>query len=246
MDEILKLIITFLGGVAGSFVNVMAGGGSAITLGTLMLLGLDASVANGTNRIGLLVQNISGAVTYSYETKNDTKKSLYLGLLTVPGALLGSYLAVIVSDSLFENILSFVILFLIISIFIPTEKLLKTSKEPNKVLLYLGMFGIGLYGGFIQAGVGLLIIFVLKNLLQISLVQINMHKVYIVLTYTVPVLLIFGFTGNILAKYAIALALGTAIGAFLSVKVSVKKGDKAVKIVIAIVFVLMAIRFFAF
>ncbi|UMZ74335.1 sulfite exporter TauE/SafE family protein [Natranaerofaba carboxydovora] len=243
MDELLRMLLIFFAGVVASFVNVMAGGGSALTLATMMLLGVDAPVANGTNRIGLLVESTSGASTYAYELDKSIRESIILGLLTIPGAVIGAFLAVNISDDAFQNILSGVIIFVIISLFVPTDKIKKSSKEPSRYLLWLGMFIVGLYGGFVQAGIGFLIIFVLKYLKGISFVEINMHKVFIVLIYNIPILFLFGFTGNINYIYAISLALGSAIGAFISVKVSVRKGDRVVKFVIGLVLIAMAIRF---
>ena len=52
--------LVFVAGVAAGFVNVMAGGGSSLTLPALMLLGLDASVANGTNRLSIVTQSLAG------------------------------------------------------------------------------------------------------------------------------------------------------------------------------------------
>ena len=105
------------------------------------------------------------------------------------------------------------------------------------------MFVIGLYGGFIQAGVGFLIMAALRHLLHLDLVRINMHKVFIVLVYTVPVIFIFGFTGNINWLTALYMSGGYALGAWISAKVSISRGEKVVKIVLCIAILIMATRF---
>jgi hypothetical protein len=79
-------------------------------------------------------------------------------------------------------------------------------------------------------------------MLAMDMVAINMHKNLIVLFYTIPVLLIFGTTGNIRWAYAGVLALGNAMGAWLSVKVSVKKGEKIVRAALGAALSLMAIK----
>jgi len=245
MNEILIPIAIFGIGVVSSFINVMAGGGSVLTLGVMMLLGLDASVANGTNRIGIIASNISAIAAYKSEEFGNIKKSLSLGIFAIPGAIIGSLFAINISNQLFQRILSLVMILIIITLFLPKEKsqFKKGESKIRKFLVYPAMFFAGLYGGFIQAGVGFILMASLRHLTGMELVKINMHKIYVVFIYTIPVLFIFGFTQNIYWFYAFCLAMGNCAGAWLSVKVSVRKGDKTVKIILGVAIFIMAIKF---
>ena len=245
MEELIYPVLVFGAGFLSGIINVMAGGGSVITLGVLILLGMDPTVANGTNRIGLVVETGSGVLAFKSEKYSEAKKSLSFAVLTIPGALLGSYYAIKINDLWFQRILAVVMIFVLISLLLP-----KPAKEGGdseskwgKILIYPTMFVIGLYGGFIQAGVGFLIMASLRHLLHLDLVRINMHKVFIVLVYTVPVIFIFGFTGNINWLTALYMAGGYALGAWWSAKLSISKGEKAVKIVLCIAILIMATKF---
>ncbi|MBU2541230.1 MAG: sulfite exporter TauE/SafE family protein [Candidatus Omnitrophica bacterium] len=245
MNEIIHLIIVFSAGAIAGFINVMAGGGSVLTLGVMMLIGLDAPIANGTNRIGILAGAISGASAYNSEKLSNIKESFLLGIWTLPGAIIGSIFAINISNLLFQRILAGVMIFVVITLFRPIangQNSKEFSKGRNK-LIYPTMFLIGLYGGFIQAGVGFLIMFSLRHILGLSLTKINIHKVCIILLYTIPVIFIFGLTKNINWIYAVCLGLGSALGAWLSVKVSVKKGEGVIKIVLCVAILLMAAKF---
>ncbi len=250
MFEIIKYIAVFSAGFASAFINIMAGGGSVLTLGLLMFLGLDAAVANGTNRIGLFVENVSGVAAYLKEKPHGVSKSIIYGLCALPGAIIGSFFALNISNEIFQRILFGVMIFVIFSLMLPTSKVKSEGKssgirqKAGEIAIYPVMFLIGLYGGFIQAGVGFIIMLSVKYLLKLDLVEINRHKIIIVLVYSIPILLIFGLTRNIHWGYAIALGLGNLLGAWLSVKVSVKKGDKAVKAALCGAALLMAVRFF--
>jgi uncharacterized membrane protein YfcA len=247
MTAEFSYIAVFLAGFISSFINIMAGGGSALTLGILMLSGLDPAVANGTNRIGLLVAGLSGAAAYKSENLGNAKESLWFGLAALPGAVLGSIFAIQVDKVIFERLLALVIIFVAITLFIKPPVKYSSSRPGRKyarIWIYPVMFFIGLYGGFIQAGVGFLIMASLRHMLAMDLVTVNMHKNLIVLFYTIPVLFIFGLTGNIQWAYAGILALGNALGAWLSVKVSVKKGEKIVKAALGAALLLMAVKFF--
>jgi Sulfite exporter TauE/SafE. len=64
-------ILIFLSGIASGFLNVVAGGGSLITLPLLTMLGMGIDIANGTNRIAILLQNIV-AVRNFHKNKSFT------------------------------------------------------------------------------------------------------------------------------------------------------------------------------
>ena len=246
MNEILAFVCVFAAGLSAGFLNVMAGGGSAITLGVLILLGFDSSVANGTNRIALFAQNISAVTSFRRKKYSEFPLSFKLSLFTLPGALLGSIYAVNISHVMFQRILAGVMIFILVTLLLPKSGNSGSGDREGKarLLVYPAMFGIGFYGGFVQAGVGFIIMAALRHLMGLDLVRVNMHKVFIVLIYTVPILFVFGLTGNIDWVYALCLAAGNALGAWWSAKVSVVKGEKVVKVVLYVALGIMAVKFF--
>jgi len=237
-------ILLFVIGSAAGFLNVFAGGGSSLTLPALIFLGLDASVANGTNRIAILVQNLSAVHSFKQEKFFESKLSVKLALLTLPGAIVGAVAAVKISDETFETILGTVMIGVIISLLIPMPKQDDVSSRTKlkTIPMYLSMFVIGFYGAFIQVGVGFLLMAALHYLLKLDLVRVNMHKVFIVLIFTVPALILFILTNNINWQMAISLSLGNAVGAWWSAKVSVRKGEKFIKMILIVAVLIMALK----
>ena len=182
-----------LGAVAG-FINVMAGGGSTLTLPALIFLGLTPGEANGTNRVAILIQNISAVASFKKEKYSQFGVSWRLALFTLPGAIIGAIAAVKISDVLFQNILGVVLIGVAISMILPKSSITVEKNQTAKNIpakVFIAMFFVGFYGGFVQAGVGFLLMFVLHFLMRADLVRVNMHKVFIVLIYTVPAVLIF-------------------------------------------------------
>ena len=224
----------------------MAGGGSTITLGVMILMGMDASVANGTNRIGLMVESTSGVLAFRSEKYSAFGESFKLSLFTLPGAILGAVFAIRISNEQFQQILAVIMILILITLFIPKtnkNKTLSLEKKGKKYLIYPAMVLIGFYGGFIQVGIGFLLMGALRHLLNLDLVRVNMHKVFIVFVYTIPLLFVFGLTGNINWFYAFFLACGYAVGAWWSAKISIAKGEKAIKVILAIAILIMATKF---
>jgi hypothetical protein len=244
MDELLQLLLLFAVGSLAGFTNVMAGGGSAITLPTLIFLGLDGSVANGTNRLGILIQNFSAVLSFRQEKYAEFKLSLKLAAFALPGAIAGSIIAVNISDELFENILGYVMIAVIISMVFRKSNQKKKQGETlnhNSWFIYPAMFAVGLYGGFIQVGVGFVLMATIYHLMRVSLVHVNMHKVFIIFIYTIPALLVFIFTSNVNWKFGLVLAAGYASGAWWSAKVSVKKGEGIIRIVLIVLILIMSL-----
>ncbi|MCG8697299.1 MAG: sulfite exporter TauE/SafE family protein [Bacteroidales bacterium] len=242
MDEIYIAFILFFAGVAASFINMMAGGGSMITIGSMIMLGIDPQVANATNRIGVLVGTGTGAAAFKSEKFTDLKTSLLLGLCAIPGAILGAIYSINITSEQFQKVLAIVMILIIITMFIPKKKREQSGKSINKFLIYPAMVLVGIYGGFIQVGVGFLLMAALRHLMSYDLIRVNMHKVFVVLIYTIPVLVLFGLTGKINWMLAIVMSCGNALGSWISVKLSIKKGEKFVKIVLAVAIVLMAVK----
>jgi uncharacterized protein len=242
LNDFLSLLILFGVGIAAGFLNVSAGGGSTLTLPALIFLGLDASVANGTNRIAIIIQNIAAIYSFKKEKFHQFGLSLKLSMFTLPGVVIGAVVATRISDVLFEKILGIIMILIILSMIIPRKKI-KTDEKPGKLwMVYASMFGIGFYGGFVQVGVGFIIMAALYYLMRLSLVYVNMHKVFVVFVYTIPALVVFIVTDNVNWVLGLCLAAGNAIGGWWAAKFSVKGGEKFIKIVLMIAILIMALK----
>lgn len=245
--DLLHTILLFGIGLIAGFMNVFAGGGSTLTLPALIFLGLDSASANGTNRIAILIQNIFAMWGFQQEKVNQLKQSFFLALFTLPGAVLGAILAVRISDLWFQRILGVIMILIIITMFFPQSRNTERSAHEQgrkSILIYPALFGIGFYGGFIQVGVGFLLMAALYHVLKIGLVKVNVHKVAIVFIYTIPAILIFIITGNINWGLGLSLAAGNGAGGWLAARISVKGGEKIIRYILALAILIMAIKLF--
>ena len=245
MAEWWKLGLLFLVGSAAGFINVNAGGGSTLTLPALIFLGLDSALANGTNRVAILIQNIFAVSSFRRQKVHQFGESSKLSLITLPGAIIGALLSTRIADEWFQRILGIIMIGIVVSMFIPKANKKyqdSLSRAENRWLIYVVLFFIGFYGGFIQVGVGFLFMAALYHILKISLVYVNMHKVFIILIYTIPSLIVFAMTGNVNWGYGLMLAVGTACGGWFGAHASVKGGEKLIRYVLALAIVIMALK----
>ena len=167
-----------------------------------------------------------------------------MALFTLPGAIAGALVAVKISDQTFQTILGIVMIGIIISMIIPRSKIENFQNDNEKLSpwVYVSMLFIGFYGGFIQVGVGFIIMAALQYLMKINLVYVNMHKVFIVFIYTIPAIIIFIFTNNINWELGLSLASGNALGGWWAAKFSVKKGERIIKIILIIAVLIMSLK----
>ncbi|MCE0734141.1 sulfite exporter TauE/SafE family protein [Halomonas sp. G15] len=244
MTLIEALALLLIGTLAG-FINVLSAGGSMLTLPLLMFLGLPPQEANGTNRVSIALQSVSAVYNFFRAGARHVGLSLRLSVPAVVGSLVGAWLALRTGDALFEAILIVVMAGSALLMLLPQPRLDTRPLTPERLTpaIYLAMFGIGLYGGFIQVGVGILFIVVLYRMLKIDLAQVNVFKVLIVLVYTLPALVLFLVNDQVRWGYGLLLAAGSMTGAWLAVKVNVSpRGAFVVKWLTVAVIVAIILR----
>ncbi len=236
--------LIFGAGFLAGLMNVMAAGGSLLTLPVLMFLGLPAPLANGTNRVALLMQNITAVDAFRRKDIWNPIAGITLALATLPGAVVGALVAIRVPDDVFRVILAVVLIFAVFTMLWPRAagSPSSTPSPARRRWANVALFGVGFYGGFIQAGVGLLLIAVLCQLLGMSLVWANMYKVLIVGVYMIPAIAVFAFSDNIDWATGFILGLGSSAGALVSTHISVKGGERVIRYFIAAALILMALR----
>ena len=243
MPELLDVLLLFGVGLVAGVINVMAGGGSSLTLPVLILLGLDGATANGTNRVAIFFQNLFAASSFHREKVGRWRQSLVFGACTLPGALVGAFVAVRISDAWFQKILGVILIGVVLTMLIPRAKdRVTTAEGRGSWWVYPALVGVGFYGGFIQVGVGFLIMAALYHLLRLDLVFVNMHKVAIVLIYTIPALAIFAATGHVDWGLGLSLAAGNATGGWFSARLAVRGGERIVRYVLIVAVLILSLK----
>lgn len=245
MSEPLWYVLVFGAGLAAGVVNVMAGGGSLLTLPALMLLGMPAALANGTNRIGILVQNVVAVDHFRRRGVTGIGTGVRYALAALPGAVVGAIIAIEISDRVFRLILASVLVFSVVALLVPRRQPPPVPGEKSRRAgwpAYAAFAAIGFYGGFIQAGIGFVYLAVLHRLLRLDLIRANMLKLVITAVYTVPAFGVFIASGNVDWLAGAVLAAGSALGALVSARISMRGGERVIRVVVGLALVAMAIQ----
>jgi len=240
-----QLIILAGVGVVSGFLNILAGGGSLLTLPLLIFIGLPAAEANGTNRVAIVVQNLCALKSYKNSDVLSWKIALMCALPAIVGAIIGASLAVTIDEKLFRQVLAVVmLLMLVVTTIDPVKRFrqpIQQGERPPRWPMLLGFFIIGIYGGFIQAGVGFLILMV-TMIAGMDLVKGNVLKVVVILIFNLPAVLIFAWHGQVDWLLGSVLASGNAVGAMVAARLAVVKGHDWIRRVVTLVIVACAVR----
>jgi uncharacterized membrane protein YfcA len=244
--EWYHIIAVLAVGLSAGFINTVAGGGSSITLPMLMFLGLPPNVANGTNRIAILLQSMVGVGTF----RNSKVLNLNIGWrLSVPsafGALIGALLAVEVNDELMRWIIIFIMVAMLMLVIFKPEAWIKHNEGESVAktgwVQNITFFLIGFYGGFIQVGVGFLLLAGLVLGSGLDLVRANALKVMIVLVSTVIAVIIFWANNQVHLWMGLLLGAGSMAGAYAGAKFTIKGGSVYVRYSLIVMLVVMILK----
>ncbi len=245
-DFLINSIILFLVGLVAGTLNVIAGGGSLLSLPVMIFLGLPPTVANGTNRVAILIQNIGAS--WSFHRRGLVSREWLL--LAVPpavlGAVLGTVAAVHIGELEFQRVLAVILVAAALwSIWNPIQLQAEGNAELPEGLrrwaFIAAFFLIGVYGGFIQAGIGFILLAV-TSAAGFNLIRGNALKVTVVLAFTPLALVLFAWNGKVDWAMGFALAAGNFLGGLAGVHLQILKGHKWVRGVVTMVIVIFALR----
>lgn len=249
MEWYVYLAVIGVGTIAG-FINTLAGSGSLLTLPLLMFLGLPANIANGTNRVAILLQNVVGASSFRQQKILSFRQGLALGIPAAAGAIAGAQIAVNFNEVLMRRTIGGLLIIMFFLIIFKPDAWVKDRagevKSKQGILNAIIFFLIGIYGGFIQAGVGFFLLAGLVLSVGADLVKANALKVFIVMLYTIPALAVFLFHNQVNLKIGLILAVGNMTGAFIGSKVAISWGPKFVRYILLLAILFSSLKLLGF
>jgi hypothetical protein len=240
----LTVAALIVSGVFVGFINTLAGGGTIISLSLFMFLGLPANIANGTNRVAVILQNLTSVNEFRRRKVLDFKKANKLAIPTMLGAILGAQIASDINEAIFRKAVGVVMIVMMYFILTKPSQWLKGTEalmeKPVTWIQVVIFFVIGVYGGFVQVGVGYFILAGVVLGAGYDLVKANAIKVWIVLLYTPLALLVFILNDQVRWDFGLIHAIGNIIGAFVASRFAVSWGANFVRWFVIVVIVVFA------
>lgn len=246
------LVLLAAGFLAG-IINTLAGNGSVLTITALsMAAGLPIGIANGTNRVGITFQTLVGLRTFLKSRKTNFTGVWKIAIPTVLGSMLGAQAAVEVSGIkdgiLLSRIIGGVMIFMLFLVLKNPKKWVEENKNPRELHIFwliLIFFGVGFYGGFIQAGIGVIMLVVLMSATSYDLTNANAVKLLLVLLLNIPAFAIFIYNGQIEWIAGLTLSVTQMLGAMWAAKFAVghPKANYWIRAVLIGIIIIAIIRF---
>lgn len=222
-----------LGAVTAVF-NIAAGGGSMLTLPLLVEFGLTAQQANATNRIGVILQALAGASTFARGGTMPWRWVMWLMPSCWLGAIGGAWLSMVLDEAVFRRSVGAV--FVVLGIYLLWNRLQRGrgtrvpglaawvpavdfAQRPGWFYRF-AFVAIGLYGGFIQGGVGILMLTVMYVIGRGDVVRSNAMKTALIVGFTVPAMWMFARSGLIHWREGAALAVGGVVGGWAGARLA--------------------------
>lgn len=220
---LVEYTLLLLGGFAAGIINTLAGNGSAITLSLLIFMGLPADVSNATNRIGALAQTITAVFSLKRTPRTRVlfADSYWFFIPSIIGSVVGALIAVEIDPGLLKLIIGGIMLLLLITLVTNPKKwdiATDTSKNRKTWLNAFLVFLVAVYGGFIQMGIGIMLLSILVLIANYSLRDANIIKLILSLIFVMPAFFVFLYTGGMKWLPGVTLAVGQAIGAVIGAR----------------------------
>jgi uncharacterized membrane protein YfcA len=234
----IALLVT-VGAVAG-VLNTLAGGGSLLTVPLLVLFGLPGTVANGTNRVGILLQSLVAVWRFKAEGISELRNTLPLLLPIGVGSALGAALVTHIPDAIFERLFAGIMLLLAIpmlrGIRTPPEVVARRWSPLTTVVVF---FSLGVYGGAIQAGVGIFLVFALTRT-GLDLVRASAAKMIVVAGLALVSVPVFVIEDRVAWLPAAFVSIGFALGAAAGARIAVRRGERVIRPVLVVAVLALA------
>ncbi|HCQ15166.1 MAG TPA: hypothetical protein DIU20_02820 [Cryomorphaceae bacterium] len=221
--SVAEYLMLFGGGLLAGVINTLAGNGSAITLSLLIFTGMPANVANATNRIGALLQTFTAVVSLRRTKRTGLmfRDSFWFIIPSILGSIIGAFLAVDIDPDVLQYTIGGFMVILLFTLLNKPKKWLKAtnvSKSHKTTFNWIAIFLTAVYGGFIQMGIGIILLSVLVLVAEYSLRDANIIKLVLTFIFVVPAFFIFWFSGDMRWEPGFAMALGQGIGAVVGAR----------------------------
>ncbi len=234
-------VLAIVGGFVAGFINTLAGNGSAITLTIMMeFMGVPPTVANCSNRLGVIGQTSVSSFVFAREGKIIWKKDWKIFLFIFLGAMPGLYLAITIGNEWFRNIYGVMMIIMLGVILVNPKRWInpQEGKNPPSYVLIPLYLVLGFYGGFLQMGMGVIFLAVVVLVAGYDIIRANATKTLAVFLYTVVALAIFSYQGLVDWKAGGLIAIGQILGGLVCSKFAAthpKAGVVAHRLLVAIV-----------
>jgi uncharacterized membrane protein YfcA len=242
------LFIVLIAGFVAGFINTFAGSGTAINYFLFNMLGMPMSTANGTVRLGVIMQSVANSIQFYKKDKLDIVKGLFISIPVTIGSILGAEIAINLDRDIFDKVNGIVMLFMLFLLFYNPDRWIQgkrtiSSKKAHYWHLVI-YFIIGIYGGFVHIGVGIFLMMAFVWISGYDLVKAAALKMFVVLVYTPFVFVVFILNHQVEYLIGFVTGVGNLFGGMLAAGLAIKWGPGFIRWLLVIVLSVFSLKLF--
>ena len=235
---VFELFFLFFAGLLGGVINSIAGGGSFITFPALMFVGIPPIIASATNTFASCAGYMSGTYAFRKEIANHKDELLQIIIISLIGGITGAWLLLKTPEAVFRDAIPWLLLFATL-LFVFGGKVNTKLKEMASnhrhasfiggVLLLIILFGVSAYGGFFNAGLGIITLSYLALAGHTNINTMNGLKLLISSTVSLIAIALFIYNDVIVWYEGCIVLCGTLTGGYVAANVSRQLPQKYVR-----------------
>jgi uncharacterized membrane protein YfcA len=261
VTSVSDLVFAGAGALAAGGINAIAGGGTLVSFPILVALGVPSVQANATNTVALCPGYFGGAFAQRATVGEHKVRLRRLLPFAGLGGLLGSILLVITSDSVFRNLVPFLILMacgllgfqdgIKKRVFAhrksdvsrsATQKPTQNATHEATIPLIISVFAASIYGGYFGAGLGIMLLAVTGLLLDDELPKLNALKTVLSFVINVLAASFLVFSGKVEWNFVAVMAPASLVGGHFGGMLASKMNPKVMRAIVITFGVAVAVK----
>ena len=221
--DLWTLLLGLAAGLACGFLNTAASSGSAVSLPILMLIGLDPTSANATNRIPVLIGGVSASFTFHAKKALPWSLAAKVAIPSTLGSLAGAGLAELLPSRDLGLIITAAVLMALVLLFSKLKQAIERASADTHRYGWREaamFFGIGLWLGFIVLDGATYLLLALTLTVGLNLVPANAIKSAVLVPTTLVAMIVFAYKGDIDWTIGAIMGAGSIAGAWLGARLA--------------------------
>jgi uncharacterized membrane protein YfcA len=239
--SLLECLLVLAAGVFAGAINTVVGSGTLVTFPVLLAVGYGPVTANVSNTLGLVPGSVSGAIGYRAELAGQRRRILALGSASLLGGILGAVLLLSLPSEAFEAIVPVLIALALVLVVIQPRLARALAARRQRVrphggpVLWTGVFGTGVYGGYFGAAQGIILLAIMGIALPEDMQRLNALKNVLAGLVNGVAAVVFIFFATVAWLPALLIAVGSAAGGQLGARIGRRLSPAVLRGVIVVV-----------
>lgn len=243
IEELWLIPLGFVAGVLGSIIGL---GGGIIIVPILTFFGFPPALAASNSIFAVFSNAVASSFSYAKQRRIEYSIGLKLGLLSVPGTILGAYVSSDITPSIFKIL--FALILISASIYIFSKRKIEPRKyNLSKQILILAVgasFFAGIISGLFGVGGGIIFVPLMVIAMGLSMKNAAPTSQFILLFASASALVTHTLLGHPDFYQALMLATGAFGGGLVGARLSLEIKENSLKILISVVMVAAAVKMF--